>query len=167
MTLQLPPPLPPFTTVLGALDLAGRRSAREARDDTVAAVRRTLPARSGRARQGARGAVRRQPDGYVIEVSPSSRVRYPSGVTAKEVTRWIEGGTGIHGPRHRMIRPRRAHAFRLPHGFRTTELAGQRAQHVYARVQVSEEARVERILIDGAQHAARDLEDALTRGHLG
>lgn len=161
MSLKLPPPLPPMTTLLGAIDTAGRDTAAQARDLTVAAVRRTMPARSGRARKAQRGAVRRARTGYTIEVSPSSRVRYPNGVTAKQVTRWVDQGTGLFGPKGRPIRPRRAHVFRLPNGHAATEVTGQRAQHIYRRAQTSTEAAVTRILIRGAQAGARAAERAL------
>jgi hypothetical protein len=161
MSVQLPRPLPPMTTVLGAIDAEGRKTAAGARDHTVAAVRRLLPARTGRARRAARGAVRRSPTGYTVEVKPTKRERYESGVTALEVTRWIEEGTGVYGKRGRPYPPRRAEAFRLPGGWRTTMIAGQRAQHPYRRAQTGEQARVQRILADGAVPAARAAERAL------
>lgn len=163
MTLRLPPPLP-VATVLGAIDKRGRTTATAAGTHTLAAVRSTLPSRSGRLRQGTRRSVRRTPTGYVIEVAPTSRVRYPNGVTAKQVGGWVEGGTGIHGPRHKRITPRRAKAFRLPSGWAKIELEGQRAQHPFSRVQTSEEGAVQRILEGGAQLAARDAERALEGG---
>jgi hypothetical protein len=129
-------PLPPMGTVLGAIDVAGKATAVEARDFGVAAVRRVLPARSGRLRRGTVGRARKSPTGFVIEVGPVSRVKYPNGVSAKEVTRWVAGGTGVHGPHGRPIRPRKADAFRLPGGrFVAGEVQGQRAQHPYERVQ--------------------------------
>lgn len=161
MTLDLPRPLPPMTTVLGAIDAEGRRTAGAARDHTVAAVRRFLPARTGRLRRGTRGSVRRSPHGYTVEVKPTSRERYPSGVTAVEVAGWVEGGTGVYGPKHRPIRPRRGKAFRLPTGWRSTTIAGQPARHPYSRVQSSEEARVARMLAAGAVDAAKAAERAL------
>src|ERR687895_497343 len=105
MTVRLPPPLP-VQTVLGAIDTTAQGSAREARDAGLAAARRTLPARSGRLRQGTRGSVRRTPTGYLIIIAPTSRVRYPSGVTVREVARWVAGGTGVHGSRGRAYPPR-------------------------------------------------------------
>lgn len=162
MSLKLPPPLPPMETVVGAIDAEGRRTAASARDWTVAAVRRVLPARSGRQRQAARGRVTRTALGYRVEVKPSKSVRYANGVTAVEVAGWLEKGTGIFGPRGRLIRPRKGKAFHLPSGWRSTAIKGQPAQHPYSRVQTSEEARVERILIDGAQDGAAAAERVLT-----
>lgn len=160
MSLELPRPLN-VQTVLGALDTEARNTARDAGDATLAVVRRTIPARSGRARAGQRRAVRRTPTGYVIDVAPTSRVRYPNGVSAKEVTRWLDRGTGIYGPRHHPIRPRRGSFFRLPGGFVAHELDGQRPQHIYERAQSSTEALVERMLALGAERAARAAERAL------
>jgi hypothetical protein len=161
MSLTLPPPLPRMETVLGALDAEARRTAGDARNATVAAARRVLPARSGRQRRAARGRVTRTGLGYVITVAPDKRVRYPGGLSALEVARFLEGGTGVFGPSGRPIRPRRAKAFHLPGGWRSTTVQGQRAQHPYERVQTGEEARVARILADGAFAGAKAAERVL------
>src|SRR5437868_6597041 len=113
-----------MSTVIGAIDEAGREAMGQARDHNVAAVRRAIPSRSGRARAGQRGSVRRQGLGYVLEVKPTRRVRYPNGVSAVEVTRWLEEGTGIPGPRSHWITPRRASAFRLPGGWHAERVRG-------------------------------------------
>lgn len=155
MSLELPPPLPPFTTVLGAMDAEARATARAAGNIGLAAVRRTLPARSGRLRRGQRVRITRTAVGLMLEVSPSSRIRYPNGVTAKEVTRFVDQGTGEEGPHHRPIRPRRAKAFHLPTGWAAGELKGQAPQHAYDRARSSSEALVERELAAGAVRAAR------------
>lgn len=157
--------LPAMPTVLGAMDDVAKRTAGKARDNTVAAARRFLPARSGRARRGTIGRVTRTPLGYVVTVAPTSRVRYPNGVTAVQVVGWVEGGTGVYGPRRRPIRPRKeGGAFKLPSGFRSGELRGQRAQRPIARARSSEEARTERMYIDAAQEAARAAERVLAGG---
>jgi hypothetical protein len=158
MSLELPPPLPPFETVLGAIDGEARRTARAAGNIGLAAVRRTLPARSGRLRRGQRVRISRTARGLMFEVSPTSRVKYPNGVTAVQVTRWVDQGTGLKGPRHRLIRPRTAKAFHLPAGYRTTALEGQAPQHAYDRARSSSDALVERELAAGAQRAAREAE---------
>jgi hypothetical protein len=158
---ELPDPLPPMSTVLGAIDLEARRTAQRAARHGVAAVRQRLPARTGTARRGQRSSVKRTGVGYVITIAPSSRERYSSGVTAVEVTRWIEGGTGEHGPRGRPIRARRGRPFRLPGGWFAQEVQGQRARHVYDRVRSSEDAAVERILGTGLRGATMAAERAL------
>lgn len=160
--LRLPPRLN-IETVLGAFDIGARDASRDAGDATLAAVRRIMPARSGRARRGQRRAVRRTPTGYVIDVAPTSRVRYPNGVSAKQVTLWVDRGTGVHGPRHRPIRPRKGNVFRLPGGFVADEMDGQKPQHVYQRAQSSTEALVQRMLELGATRAARAAQQALNR----
>lgn len=160
MTLRLPPPLR-ITTVVGAMDNEGRKAAGRARTATVSAVKRNLPARSGNARKGTRGSVKRTPVGYEIVVAPSKRVRYRNGVSAVEVTRWLEEGTGIAGPRHAPIVPRKGHPFRLPGGFVSGELRGQAPQHPYGRAAASEAGRVSRILEDGADLAADAIERAV------
>jgi hypothetical protein len=161
MSVELPPPLPPFTTVLGAMDAEARSTARAAGNIGLAAVRRTLPARSGRLRRGQRVRISRTAVGLMLEVSPSSRIRYPNGVTAKEVTRWVDEGTGVEGPRHRPIRPRKGGAFRLGDHFVAGELHGQAPQHAYERARSSSEALVERELAAGATRAARAAERVL------
>lgn len=166
MSMRLPPPLN-VQTVLGALDEAARDAARDAGDVGLAAVRRIMPARTGRARAGQRRAVRRTQTGYQIDVAPTSRVRYPNGVSAKEVTRWVDRGTGVRGPRKRPIRPRKGNVFRLPHGWVADELQGQAPQNVYQRAQSSSEALAQRILEQGAQAGARAAERALERSMRG
>jgi hypothetical protein len=158
---DLPTPLPPMATVLGAIDLEARRTAQRAGRHGVAAVRQRLPARTSTVRRGQRSSVKRTGVGYIITVAPSSRERYPSGVTALEVTRWLEGGTGVHGPRGRPIRPRRASAFRLPGGWMAEQVRGQRGRRVYDRVRSSEDAAVERILGAGLRGATAAAERAL------
>lgn len=162
MTLKLPPPLP-IETVLGAIDGAAQRTAAAARDHTVSAVKRALPAHSGRSRAAARGRVTRTPTGHAVSVAPSKTVRYPNGVTAVEVARFFSGGTGEHGPRKRPYPPRRARAFRLPQGWSSDVIEGQRPNPVYERVQTSEQARVARMMEAGAAQAARDAEAVLAR----
>lgn len=148
-------------TVLEAIDTSGKATAIEARDFGVAAVRRVLPSRSGRLHRGTVGRARKSPTGYTIEVGPTSRVKYPSGVSAKEVTRFVAGGTGVHGPKGRPIRPRKARAFALPGGIEVASVQGQAAQHPYERVQGPADAAVERILTRGADEAAAAAERAL------
>lgn len=159
MSLKLPPPLR-VETVLGALDDAAREASRAAGELTLSAVRRGMPARLASAQ---RSTARRTATGYQIVVAPTSRIRYPSGVTSKQVTRFREGGTGVYGPTGRPITPRRADAFHLPQGWRTTEVQGQPARHMYAQAQTSTEALVERTLAAGAARGARLAEAALAR----
>lgn len=165
MPLELPPPLPPFRTILGAMDAEARSTARAAGNLGLAAVRRTLPARSGRLRRGQRVKISRTARGLALEVSPTSRIKYPSGVSAVEVTRFVVGGTGVHGPKGRPYGPRRAHAFRLGDHFVATELQGQRAQDSYNRARTSSSALVERELAAGAKRAARAAEGVLGSRH--
>lgn len=157
MSVKLPPPLH-FQTVLGAVDLEARRTATRARTASVAAVKRVLPAHTGRARRGTRGSVRRTPTGYVIEVRPDSRVRYPNGVSAVQVHQWLEGGTGEQGPRHQRIPFERRG--RLPSGRRPSG-RGQAPQRPYARVAAAEGVRVTRLLQDGGPRAMQAANRAL------
>lgn len=157
--LELPPPIR-VETVLGALDVAARRSAREAGELVAGGVRRGMPARLASAQ---RSTVRRTATGYRIDVEPTSRVRYPGGVTARQVTRFREGGTGVYGPSGRPIRARSGHPFRLPHGW-SGEVRGQPARHMYAQAITSTEALVGRVLELGAEAGARHAEAALSRG---
>lgn len=153
--------LPPISTVLGALDLEGQATAREASQHTVSAVRRTMPARSGRARRAQAGRVTREGQGFRVEVKPRNTSQYPGGVTPVQVTRFIDQGTGVYGPRGRPYGPRRAEAFRLPSGWHSGTIQGQKAQHIYDRVERSEEAQVFRIFERGSHRAARRMEAAL------
>lgn len=160
MSLDLPPALH-VETVLGAIDTQARRSASRAGTVGVAAVRRYVPARTGRARAGVARRVRRSLHGYLIEVYPSAKSRYASGVTSKQVLGWLERGTGEYGPRGRPIRPRRGHAFHLPGGWVSGSIRGQRAQHPFARALTSSDATVVRELETGASIAARNAERVL------
>lgn len=165
-TLKLPPPLD-VHTVLGALDAAARVTAREAGSVGLAAVRALMPARTGKARAGQRSTVRRTVTGLSIEVAPTSRVRYANGVSAKQVTRWVDQGTGIYGPRQKMIRPRKGNVFHLPGGFVADQLRGQKPQNIYARAHTATDAAVLRVLQAGAIAGARAGEQALARSLRG
>lgn len=158
---ELPPPLPPMATVLGAFDLEARRSAQRAGRYGVAAVRRRMPARTGKARSAQRASVRRTGLGYIVRIEPSARVRYPNGVSALEVTRWLEGGTGEFGPRKRPIKPRRARGFHLPSGWVSDVIRGQKGRYIYARVRSSESAAAERLMVSGARPAVAAAERVL------
>jgi hypothetical protein len=161
--VQPPKPLR-LGTALEVIDLQGRASAEAVRDLTVPAVRRALPARSGRLRSATRGRVGRTATGYAVTIAPSKSVRYPGrsgGVSAREVARFVESGTGVYGPQHRAIRRRNGGPFHLPNGWRSTTLRGQRAQHPFERVQTSEDAAVFRVLEAGATILARRMEAAL------
>lgn len=157
MTIEATP-LPPFTTVLGAMDQVARASAADAKNHGLAAVRSTFPARSHRLIDGQRASVVRTTNGYAITIRPNDKLRYPNGVTPVQVAGWVSGGTGEFGPRRRAITPRKGRPFRLPNGWSSGTIKGQRPQHLYERVQASEDAAVLRIFQHGAQVAAREAE---------
>jgi hypothetical protein len=149
----------PVRTFLTVADVEAQQTARQIGRETRDELRTRLPAQSGRLRRGVQSRVQRTGEGYRVEVSPSSRVRYPSGVTAKEVGRFVERGTGVFGPVGRPIRPRRASGFALPGGFRTATLRGQRPQRVFETLQrTGESTLLVRLAEDGAQRAARAIE---------
>lgn len=161
MSLKLPPPLD-VETMMGAIDESARRTAGAARAQSVAAVKRVMPARTGRARSATSGSVRRTSLGFVITVKPSARVRYPNGVTAVEVTRFVSGGTGVAGPQRRLIPF--AKRGRLPGGARPTG-RGQAPQRIYERAFTSSQAVVSRLLQAGAENAAREADRVLGGRH--
>lgn len=153
MTVTVEHPLPPIATIVAAVDTAAREAANEARRAAVPIARACLPARSGRARRGTVGRVSRTPTGYRLEITGSSRVRYPNGVTAKQVHRFITRGTGIFGSLGRPIRPRKAEAFVLP-GWAAESVRGQPGHDYFGAARTASEGVVVRAFADGARHAA-------------
>lgn len=167
--VKTPKPLRIGTT-LELVDVEAQRAAEQARDLTVAVVRRNLPARSHRLERSiGRGRVSRTRTGFSITVQPSKSVRYPGGrlqrsseggVSAREVARFVEGGTGIYR-NGRPIRRRNGKPFLLPNGVHVKAIRGQRAQRPFARAQTSTEALVFRTLERGAERLADRIEKAL------
>lgn len=157
--LHLPGPLR-VETVVGELDKAAGRTARRARTLAQSAVRRRLPVRSRTLYDATRGTARRTATGYRITVTPRSTPYPRGGVTAREVARFVEGGTGIAGPTGLPIYPRHAEAFPEPFG---EHVRGQQPQHPFQRAAQADGPTIERVLRDGAPAAARAAEAALER----
>lgn len=153
MAIKADPPLP-LPTVLAAIDDGARVAANTARTASVPVVRAAMPVVSGRLRKGINGRVGRQPLGYTLTIGASSRQKYPSGVTSKQVLRFVTGGTGIHGPRGRVIRPRKADAF-IVNGKPREFMLGQEPQPVLDTAQRQADPVVLRCFDDGSRIAAR------------
>lgn len=104
-------------------DRAARKVARQAGTAALEVVRPRIPRRSGRAAQETRVRVRTDIEGHHVTVGPSKNVAWR--------VKFVEGGTGLYGPRHKVIRPRHSKAFRLPGGVEVTSVKGQRARHMF------------------------------------
>lgn len=122
-------------TAFRALDRHAAAAARQAGRDAVAVVQPMIPRRTGQAAAQTKARVKKVPEGYLITVGPSKRVAWR--------VKFFEVGTGIYGPRHRPIRPRRAKAFRLPGGIEVAQVKGQRAQHTFRRARPRMDAAVQ------------------------
>jgi hypothetical protein len=155
-----PNPLP-IATMLAAIDTEGRETVNRARELGVPAFRAVEPAVSGRLRRGTVGRVARTLRGYSLTIAPTSRVRYPSGVTAAQVFRFVDRGTGVYGARGRVIRPRKAKAFALPGGWEARFVRGQHPQGIMARGEHAADPVITRELERGADRAAARAERAL------
>jgi hypothetical protein len=160
MTVRVEKALPPLPTILAHVDHAARQAANRARQAAVPVVRAGLPVVSGRLRRGTTGRVSRTPTGYALTVAATSRVRYPSGVSAKQVLRFVTQGTGVFGPLRRRITPRRASAFVLP-GWSAESVSGQQGRDYLGQVKPLADGIVVRSLEDGAVDAADFIERAL------
>jgi hypothetical protein len=152
MTVTVEHPLPPIATIVAAVDTAAREAANDARRAAVPIARACLPSRTGRVRRGTVGRVNRTATGYRLEIAATSRVRYPNGVTAKQVLRFITGGTGIFGPLGRPIRPRKADAFVLP-TWAAESVRGQPGHDYFGAARAAADGVVVRAFADGARHA--------------
>lgn len=152
---------PTIPTMLAAIDTGARNAASAARVAAVPIVRACIPVVTGRARQGTVGRISRTPTGYRLVIDGSSRVRYPSGVTARQVLGWIHRGTGIYGTRGTPITPRKAQVFRLPHGWEAASVRGQRGHNYFAAGEAAADPIVLRAFEAGAAAAARLVEATL------
>lgn len=155
MTIRFDPP-PDVHTFVAALDRGAQESANDARRIGTPVVRAALPARSGRARRGTTGRVGRTGTGYRLTFAATSRVRYPNGISAVQVVRFIHTGTGVYGPTGKPIRPRkRGGHFHLPSGWKSGTIQGQRGHDYFGAAQHSLDGIVYRLWTEGAQRAGR------------
>jgi hypothetical protein len=154
MSVRTRKPLPPPATFLSAIDRSAKDAVNNARTLSVPVMRAALPVRTGRARRGTTGRVARTGVGYKLEVAATSRVRYPNGVSAKQVIRWLHTGTGVFGPRHRPIRPRKAEAFHLPGGWVAGTIPGFKGHDYWGGAAPSATGIVVRAFEIGAHRAA-------------
>ena len=92
---------------------------------------------------------------YKIAVAVSKRERH--------IAKWVEAGTGIYGPRHKPIRPRKAKAFRLPGGHEARSVRGQRPQRPFERTAPALQA-AERAM---TQAAGRVIDQAVREANHG
>lgn len=159
-TLLEPPPLP-IASMVGAIDVEARATVERARDAGVPAFRGVEPSYSGRLRAGTTGRIGKTVSGFSLTIGPTARVRYPSGVSAREVFRFVDKGTGVFGRKGAPIRPRRAKVFALPGGFEAESVRGQRPQSILLRGEAAADPLVSRELEDGADRAARRAERTL------
>jgi hypothetical protein len=160
VTVVADPPIS-VRSLMGAIDHGAREAANDVRRTVLGPVRATLPARSGRARRGTTGRVGRTPTGYSVTFAATSRVRYPNGVSAKQVVRWLHTGTGVFGPLGRPIKPKKGDAFHLPSGWRSGTLRGYPGRDFFGHAQRALGGTVYRTFEDGADRAARWAEAAI------
>lgn len=119
ITGRLPDPAAAFH----AADQAARKVARAAGAAALAVVQPRIPRATGQLAAETRVRVRTDIEGHHVTVAPSKKVAWRA--------RYVEAGTGVYGPRHQPIRPRKAKAFRLPGGVEVSSVRGQRARHIY------------------------------------
>lgn len=138
--------VPDGQTILGAYEAAALESAREARDLGLIAARRNYPAGPRGDAQAIKGYVSRTKEGLAITIAPPRKRAF--------IYRFVEGGTGVEGPRGRPIaRNRRG---RLPSGEVPTG-RGQRPQRPFERTREQEGPRVVQIMEAGPEAARRRL----------
>lgn len=138
--------LPAPATLLGEYEQQARKAAAQARDTTRAAVRSNYPKGTGRSAREIRGSVSRTPDGLAVNVAPP-RAR-------AHIYRFVEAGTGVEGPRGRLIPPRKRG--RLPSG-RVPTGRGQRPQWPFERTRTQLAGRVSLELQRAAGYAGEIL----------
>lgn len=159
MAVRKPRPLPPARTLIGAVEQGARVGATEAGTAARNNVRRNMrnPGRAG-ARLTRR--VAKTGTGIAVTVQPRKDDFY---------LRFVEGGTGVYGPRRAeyesgrgraatddgRIRPRNARAFLLGRtGNRLVEsVAGQRPQRMFAKARAQSMPAVHRAFEHGARVA--------------
>lgn len=130
-----------------ALNVAGV----PARDE----LRNEFPSRSGRTRKGIKRIVSRTPTGLALTIKPTGTPKAPNGVTPVQTLRWLDGGTGIYGPKGHVIAPRRKPRMTLPGGKQVATVKGQRALKRWDRARPRIEQEVVTAM-DTAGHEAAD-----------
>lgn len=133
---------PAPTTILTAYEREAAAAGREVARDTAAAVRARFP--SGRTSATIKGAVTKTSTGIAITVKPSKARAY--------IARFVEGGTGLRGPHHRLIAKGRRG--RLPSG-RVPSGRGQAPQWPFERTRERQGDAAVRELSERASAAAK------------
>lgn len=133
---------PTAPTILGAYELEATLAGREVASDTAAAVRSRFP--SGRTGSSIRGYVSKTPTGISITVKPSK--------ARMHIAKFVEAGTGIAGPRRRLIAKGRRG--RLPSGIVPTG-RGQAPQWPFERTRERQADAAVRELSARASSAAK------------
>lgn len=138
-------PAPP--TILAAYEAEATTVGRKVAREGAAAVRAIYPAGRHNTRATIRGTVTKTATGIAITIKPGKRRAY--------IARFVEGGTGDQGPRHRRI-PRNRRG-RLPGTGRPPSGHGQAPQWPFERTREGRGDQAVRELSEGASGAARRL----------
>lgn len=163
------PPPPDIDTAIAAGETAARFAMNAARVLGVSAIRQVEPRHSGRLQKGTTGRITRTQTGLRLTIGPSDRVRYPGGrghrslrggVSAVEVWRFVDGGTGIYGPTGKKITRSTGKAFMLPRGA-AFSFKGQRPQNIAVRGYQAADPQITRALEQGADRAAQAMQRSL------
>lgn len=145
------PPNP--ARMFDAADRAARKVARDAGNAALAVVKPRIARATGRAAEQTRVRVRSDIEGHHVTVGPSKQVAWRA--------RYFEEGTGVYGPRHRPIRPRKAKAFRLPGGREYAEVKGQRARHTFRDSRAAADAAFSAAFQEGLRTVDQEIRRAL------
>lgn len=159
MTVRATPP-PAVDRMVRELDLGARATVNLARTHATPVIRAVFPVQSGKLRRGITGRVGRTATGYRLEFAATSRVRYRSGVSAREVLRFVTRGTGVYGRGGRPIRPRRRKAFSLPNGWVGETVRGQRGHPYMTMAQYAADGSIVRTFQAGVVNATAAAERA-------
>lgn len=136
-----------------AADGAAREVARRAGRAALEVVQPRIPRASGQSAAQTRVRVRSDIEGHHVTVGPTKAVAWR--------VRFFEEGTGIYGPRHRPIRPRKAKAFRLPGGREYAEVKGQRARHTFRDSRAAADAAFAAAFQEGLRTVDQEIRRAL------
>lgn len=148
--------------MLGAIDTEARKTMAAAAADLAPIVAREAPrGRTGKVASAMRPRVSRTATGQSLVIAPPRRP-HSGKATIAQVVRWVTRGTGLYrtgpGVKSRIRASNPWQRLVLPGGKKVWSVRGQHPNAFVDRIRSIGTPRVERVLQEGAEDAARAVE---------